>query len=55
MMLIRLDGSPRYAMTVQIVAAVLNIFLDRYMVFPLGMGIRGASMATSISCVLWRA
>lgn len=30
MMLIRLDGSPRYAMSVQIVAAVLNIFLDWY-------------------------
>lgn len=51
MMLIRLDGSPRYAMSVQIVAAVLNIFLDWYMVFPLGMGIKGASMATSISCI----
>lgn len=52
MMLIRLDGSPRYAMGVQIVAAVLNIFLDWYMVFPLGMGIKGASLATSISCVV---
>lgn len=51
MMLIRLDGSPRYAMSVQIVAAVLNIFLDWYMVFPLAMGIKGASMATSISCI----
>lgn len=52
MMLIRLDGSPRYAMSVQIVGAVLNIFLDWYMVFPLGMGIKGASIATSISCVV---
>lgn len=52
MMLIRLDGSPRYAMSVQIVGAVLNIFLDWYMVFPLGMGIKGASMATSISCTV---
>lgn len=52
MMLIRLDGSPRYAMAVQIVAAVLNIFLDWLMVFPLGMGIRGASVATSVSCVV---
>lgn len=52
MMLIRLDGSPRYAMGVQIVAAVLNIFLDWYMVFPLDMGIKGASMATSISCIV---
>ncbi len=52
MMLIRLDGSPRYAMSVQIVAAILNIFLDWYMVFPLGLGIKGASMATSISCIV---
>lgn len=52
MMLIRLDGSPRYAMSVQIVAAVLNIFLDWYMVFPLGLGIKGAAMATSISCIV---
>ena len=52
MMLIRLDGSPKYAMSVQVVAAVLNIFLDWLMVFPLGMGIKGASIATSISCIV---
>lgn len=52
MMLIRLDGSPRYAMAVQIVSAAVNIFLDWLMVFPLGMGIKGASVATSISCVV---
>ncbi len=52
MMLIRLDGSPKYAMSVQIVAAVLNIFLDWLLVFPLGMGIKGASVATSISCIV---
>lgn len=52
MMLIRLDGSPKYAMSVQIVAAILNIFLDWLMVFPLAMGIKGASIATSISCVV---
>lgn len=50
MMLIRLDGSPRYAMAVQIVAAVLNIFLDWLLVYPLGMGIKGASIATSFCC-----
>lgn len=52
MMLIRLDGSPKYAMSVQIVSAILNIFLDWLMVFPLGMGIKGASIATSISCIV---
>ena len=50
MMLIRLDGSPRYAMAVQIVAAVVNIALDWYMVFPLGWGVTGAALATSIAC-----
>ncbi|MDE6451830.1 MAG: MATE family efflux transporter [Odoribacter sp.] len=51
MMLIRLDGSPKYAMTVQIVAAVLNIGLDWYMIFPLGWGVAGAALATSIACI----
>lgn len=50
MMLIRLDGSPKYAMSVQIVAAVINIVLDWYMVFPLGWGVMGAALATSIAC-----
>ncbi len=52
MMLIRLDGSPRYAMNVQIVAAVINIFLDWLLVFPLNMGIKGAAIATAISCIV---
>lgn len=52
MMLIRLDGSPKMAMAIQITSAVLNIFLDWLMVFPLGMGIAGASIATSISCIV---
>lgn len=50
MMLIRLDGSPKYAMSVQIVAAALNIALDWYMVFPLGRGVMGAALATSVAC-----
>lgn len=52
MMLVRLDGSPKYAMSIQVVAAILNIFLDWLMVFPLDMGIAGASIATSFSCVV---
>lgn len=52
MMLIRLDGSPRYAMSVQIVAAAINIVLDYIAVFPMGLGIKGAAMATSISCIV---
>lgn len=52
MMLIRLDGSPRYAMMCQAIPAVLNIILDYVMIFPMGMGVRGAAVATSISCVV---
>lgn len=50
MMLIRLDGSPKYAMSIQIVAAVVNIALDWYMIFQLGLGVMGAALATSIAC-----
>lgn len=50
MMLIRQDGAPRYAMTIQVIAAVLNIFLDWLLVFPMGLGLKGAAIATSISC-----
>lgn len=46
---IRLDGSPNYAMAVNLVSCMLNIFLDWLFVFPLGWGIFGAAVATSIS------
>lgn len=52
MMLIRLDGSPMYAMWCEVVPAVINIILDYIMVFPLGMGVEGAGLATSISCAI---
>lgn len=52
MMLIRLDGSPRYAMWIQVVAATINIILDWYMVFPLKWGVTGASIATSIAYII---
>lgn len=52
MMLVRLDGSPKFAMSIQITTALLNIFLDWLFVFPLQMGIAGASIATSFSCVV---
>lgn len=47
--LIRLDGSPKYAMYTSVVPAVLNIFLDWLFVFPLNLGLMGAASATSIS------
>ena len=52
MMLVRLDGSPRYAMWCNIVAATFNIVLDYILVFPMQMGVAGAAIATSVSCGL---
>ena len=52
MMLVRLDGSPRYAMWCNIVAATFNIALDYILVFPMQMGVAEAAIATSVSCGL---
>lgn len=49
MMVIRLDGSPKFAMYCNIIPAVINIFLDYYLIFPCGMGVKGAAIATSLS------
>lgn len=49
--IIRLDGSPRYAMWCNIIPALLNVVLDWLFIFPLGMGVKGAAIATSISIV----
>lgn len=48
MFFIRLDGSPNFAMTCNIVAAVLNIALDYLFIFPLGWGMFGAAFASAI-------
>ena len=50
--IIRLDGSPRYAMWCNIIPAVLNAVLDRVFIFPLGMGVKGAAIATSLSIIV---
>lgn len=46
---IRLDGSPKYAMSVNVISAALNILLDYIFVFPLQAGVFGAAVATSVS------
>ena len=50
--IIRLDGAPRYAMWCNIIPAVLNAILDWVLVFPVGMGVKGAGVATSFCMVL---
>ena len=52
MFVIRLDGSPKYAMMCNVITSVLNIVLDWYFVFPLHMGIFGAALATSLSLLV---
>lgn len=46
--IVRLDGSPRYAMWCNLVPALLNIGLDYVFIFSFGMGVRGAALATFI-------
>lgn len=50
--IVRLDGSPNYAMWCNIIPGVLNIILDWLFIFPLGMGLKGAGIATCISCFI---
>lgn len=49
---IRNDGAPSLAMTAVIIGGCINVFLDWFLVFPLGMGMRGAAIATVVGTVL---
>lgn len=48
---LRLDGSPIYAMICNSLPAILNMVLDWLFIFPMNMGIEGASLATGLSQV----
>lgn len=47
--IIRLDGAPRVAMWCNVIPCVMNAVLDWLFIFPLGMGVKGAAIATGIS------
>ena len=47
--IIRLDGSPKIAMSCNLITAALNVALDWLFIFPFGWGLMGAAFATSIS------
>ncbi len=49
---IRSDGNPKIAMLSMLIGAITNIVLDPLFIFILGMGVRGAAIATIISQVL---
>ena len=46
---LRLQGNARYAMVGIATGAVLNIFLDAFLIYGLDMGVMGASLATCVS------
>ena len=52
MFYVRLDGAPKFAMWCEIIGAALNIILDYLFIYPLDMGIMGAALASSVSCVV---
>ena len=47
--IIRAEGNPRVAMISMFISAGLNIILDPIFIFGLGMGVKGAALATVIS------
>ncbi len=51
-LLIRSDGSPRYALICSMSGVVINFILDYLFLFPLNMGIAGAALATIIGQIV---
>ena len=51
-LLIRSDGSPRYALVCSMSGVALNFVLDYLFLFPLNMGIAGAAIATVLGQIL---
>ncbi len=49
---IRLDGSPQFAMLCNLVAAIANAFLDWLFIFPMGWGLMGAAFASFIAMAM---
>lgn len=45
---IKMDGSPKYAMMCSVIPSLINIILDYIFIFPMSLGVKGAAMATSI-------
>lgn len=49
---VRNDGAPRLSMTGMIVGSLTNIVLDYVFIYPLGMGMAGAALATATAPVI---
>lgn len=50
--IIRLDGSPQYAMWCNVIAALLTVILGWIFIFPLKLGIEGAALAATVSTAI---
>ena len=50
--IVRADGAPKVAMVSGLSGCLLNIVLDWLFIFPLGMGVAGAAIATTIGNVV---
>lgn len=48
----RAEGKPKIGMTSMIIAAIVNIVLDYILIFPMGMGIQGAAIATMVAQIV---
>ena len=46
---VRLDGAPRLAMWSSVIAAAANVVLDWLFIFPLGWGVMGAALASTVA------
>ena len=49
---VRNDNRPKLAMVSTIAGAITNIVLDYVFIFPLGMGIKGAAIATGLGQIV---
>ncbi len=49
---VRNDGDPSLAMAAVLTSSISNVFLDYLFMFPLGMGMMGAALATGLSPVI---
>jgi putative MATE family efflux protein len=49
---VRNDGAPFTAMMATLLSSIFNIIFDYILMFPLGMGMNGAALATAISPVI---
>lgn len=51
-LLIRADGSPKYTLMCSVAGVATNIGLDFLFLYPLGMGVEGAALATILGQIL---